>query len=82
MSNKLDKIKLGYSPLSEEIFLYRHGKVENEALDKRLAESDVMKVITLKMMDGADKGASIDYHFGEQWYRLTVEKIENEGDDG
>ena len=36
-----------------------------------------MAVITEKMMDGSKKGASINYHFGEQWYRLTVEKIEN-----
>jgi len=72
----LEKIKLGYSPLSDEIYLFRHGKNKTEALDKRLAERDVMEVITLKMMEDSENGASIDYHFGNQWYRLTVEKIE------
>ena len=37
----LDKIKLRFSPLSEKVYLMRHGKNEYLALDKREAEHDV-----------------------------------------
>ena len=77
MAIDLTKIKLGYSGLTDSIYLFRHGKKNNEALDKRDAERDVMEVITVKMMDGCTgKGSSIEYRFGEQWYKMTVEKIE------
>jgi hypothetical protein len=71
----LNKVKLGYSGLTQSIYLYRHGKKVHEALDNRNADKDVMAVITDKMMDNAKNGSSLDYRFGEQWYRLTVEKI-------
>lgn len=36
----LNAIKLGHSPLTDTIFLYRHGKDPSLALDKREAEAD------------------------------------------
>lgn len=72
----LDKISLGYSSLTEKIYLYRYGKTEGEALDKREAEKEVMVVITEKMMAGTEKGASMEYCFGDQRYKLTVQKID------
>ena len=71
----LNKIKLGFSPLSEEIFLYRHGKDEGEVLDKRKAEEDVMRVITTMMMYDAPKGATKTYRFGSQQYELSLKLI-------
>lgn len=41
----LDKVLLGYSPLSDTIYMYRYGKQRNIALDKRNAEADVMAVL-------------------------------------
>jgi hypothetical protein len=76
----LNKIKLGYSPLSENIYLFRHGKKEHEALDKRDAEKDVLAVITEKMMHNARKGSSMDYRFGDQLYNITIKKVENENE--
>ncbi|GAF89315.1 unnamed protein product [marine sediment metagenome] len=75
MANKLDKISVGYSGLTDSIYLYRFGKDKGEALDKRDAEKDVLACITEKMMWGADKGGWIEYRFGDQGYKLTVEKI-------
>ena len=76
MSKNLDKITVGYSCLTDSIYLYRFGKDVGEALDKRDAEKDVFGCITEKMMWGTDKGASIEYRFGEQKYKLTVEKLD------
>ena len=50
MSKKLDKISVGYSALTDSIYLFRYGKDKGEALDKRDAEKDVLACITEKMM--------------------------------
>ena len=72
----LTNIKLGYSPLGTgTIYLYRHGKDPNLAIEKREAEADVMKVITEKMMDGSPEGSMLTYTIGEQSFRLTVEPV-------
>lgn len=72
----LNKIKLGFSPLSDEIYLYRHGEDETVALDKRLAERDVLAVITEYMMHDAPKGSTKQFCFGDQWYELKLTPIE------
>lgn len=43
MKMELNKVKLGHSPLTDTIFLYRHGKDPALALDKREAEADVLE---------------------------------------
>ena len=74
----LNKIKLGYSPLSDSIYLYRHGANPSVALDKRYAESDVLVVVTEMMMDDAPNGATKDYILGKNRYRITVKPIKFE----
>ncbi len=71
----LNKIKLGYSPLSDRIMLYRHGKNDNHALDKREAEQDVMAVIVEYMMYKAPKGAIKKLQFGDCYYELSLKPI-------
>lgn len=68
----LDKIKLGHSPLTDTIFLYRHGKDPALALDKREAEADVMSVLVAHMMHGAPKGAEKVITLGDKQYTIRV----------
>jgi len=72
----LAKIKLGVSELTNTIYLYRYGKDENVVLDKREAYRDVLRVITTLMMQDMDKGATVEYCFGDQWYELSVKEID------
>ena len=53
----LDNIKLGHSTLTDSIFLYRHGKDQGLALEKREAESDVFCVLVEYMMYNSPKGS-------------------------
>lgn len=72
----LDNIKLGYSILGEKIYLYRHGKNPNVALEKRDAEFDVMKVIVEHMMDKSPNGSVKQFTLdGETYYELTLKKV-------
>ena len=68
----LNKVKLGYTPLSDSIYLYRHGKDPNVALDKREAEADVMTVLVEHMMYDAPKGAEKVIEFGDKKYVVRV----------
>ena len=71
----LDKVTVGYSALTDTVYLYRHGKDKGEVLDKREAERDVMACITEKMMWGTERGSSVEYGFGGVRYKLTVEVV-------
>lgn len=68
----LSKIKLGYSPLTDTIFLYRHGKDVGLALDKREAEADVMSVLVVHMMHDAPKGSEKVITLGDKKYTIRV----------
>lgn len=68
----INKIKLGFSPLTESIYLYRHGKDERVALEKREAEIDIFRVITEYMMYNAPKGSRKVFSFGESSYELIL----------
>lgn len=68
----LDKIKLGHSPLTDTIFMYRHGADPTLALDKREAEADVMAVLVEHMMHNAPKGSQKRIKFGDQEYIVRV----------
>lgn len=68
----LSKIKLAHSPLTDTIFLYRHGKDEALALEKREAEADVMTVLVAHMMHDAPKGSTKDVRIGDDWYTIKV----------
>jgi len=78
----LNNIKLGYSPLDDTIYLYRHGKDIRVALDRRKAESDVVASLVEKMMCGAPKGSKMVVTLGEKQYRITVEPVEKESKQG
>ena len=79
----LNKVKLGYAPLSDRIYLYRHGKDPNVALDKREAEADVMAVLVEHMMHGAPKGAEKTVEFGDKKYVVRVTPLtEANGEEG
>lgn len=69
---KLDKIKLGHSPVTDTIFLYRHGKDQNTALDKREAEADVVWVLIAHMMHNAPKGSAKVVTIGDKQYTIRV----------
>ena len=68
----LQKIKLGHSPITDTIFLYRHGKDPAVALDKREAEADVMAVLVAHMMHDEPKGSKKKIRLGDKHYTITV----------
>ena len=74
----LNKIKLGHSPLTDSIFLYRHGKDPEFALDKREAETDVMAVLVEHMMYNAPRGAEKVITLGDKQYTIRVTPNANE----
>lgn len=77
----LKNIKLGYSPLSDSIVLYRHGKDRTLALDKRDAEAEVMSVLVQYMMAGAPNGSEKDFRINGKSYTLRlIPKDEPEAD--
>ena len=69
---ELNKIKLGHSPLTDTIFMYRHGKDSGLALDKREAEADVMAVLVAHMMHDAPKGSEKVVTLGDKKYTIRV----------
>jgi hypothetical protein len=68
----LEHVKLGHSPLTDTIFLYRHGKNPALALDKREAEADVMAVLVAHMMHDAPKGSEKVMTLGDNQYTIRV----------
>lgn len=68
----LDNVKLGHSPLTDTIFMYRHGKYAALALDKREAEHDVMAVLVEHMMHDAPGGAEKVITLGDKQYTIRV----------
>jgi hypothetical protein len=69
---ELTKVKLGHSPLTDTIFLYRHGKDPALALDKREADADVMAVLVAHMMHDAPKGSEKVITLGNKQYTIRV----------
>lgn len=74
----LDKIKLGHSPLTDTIFLYRHGEDPALALEKREAEADVMTVLIEHMMYNAQKGSQKIIRLGDRKYKIVVTPYKDE----
>lgn len=73
----LDKIKLGHSPLTDTIFLYRHSKDEGLTLEKREAEADVMAVLVEHMMYNAPNGSKKVVRLGDKQYKIVVTPFNN-----
>ena len=72
----IDKIKLGYSPITDSIYLYRHGKDPFLALEKREAEKDVMMVLVEHMMHDAPNGSEKTIQFGDKKFKVRVIPVE------
>ena len=53
----IHNVKIGHSALSNSLYLYRHGKNEAVALEKRECESDVFIALVQYMMHEAPNGA-------------------------
>lgn len=74
----LDKIKLTHSPLTDSIYLYRHGKDPALALEKRDAEADVFSVLVDHMMHGAPKGSIKVVELDGKQYEIRVAPVKQE----
>ena len=74
-TTRLDNIKLGHSPLTDSIFLYRHGKNVGLALEKREAEADVFCVLIEHMMFKAKNGAAKTVSVGDKKYQIIVRPL-------
>lgn len=74
----LNKIKIGHSPLTDTIYLFRHGVDESEALDKREADADVISAVITKMMHNSPDGSTLRITLGDSLYDLTVKPVVNE----
>lgn len=70
----LDKTKLAVG-FDGEIYLFRHGKVQDLALERRKATADAMAAVTKYVLNGMPKGATIDYNIGESRYSMTVKPL-------
>ncbi len=73
----MSKIKIGISTLTgkPEMYLFRHGKDPNCALDKRPCEADVMGALVTFMMHNSPKGSIQEMTIGKRKYRLTLTPI-------
>jgi hypothetical protein len=74
MTNRqtINNVKLGYCPLTDRIMLYRQGKHQGLALERREAESDVMEVLVVCMMHEAPGGSERVVIIGGKQYRISV----------
>ena len=68
----MKNIRLAHSPLTDTIFLYRHGKDPGLALDKREAEADVMAVLVAHMMHDAPRGSQKVITLNGKQYTVRV----------
>ena len=74
----LDKVTLGHSPLTDGIYLYRHGKDHRVALERREAEAEVVSVLVQHMMHDAPKGSKKDVCINGEWYEVQVKPAKRE----
>lgn len=74
MADILHKIKIGVSPLSKRIQLYRMGKSPTDALESKDCTGEVYGAVIEHMMDGAPegKGMTATITSSAQDYQITV----------
>jgi len=72
---KLENIKIGHSPLTDSIFLYRHGRDAGIALEKRDAEADVVSALVSHMMHGHPSGAKKQVTINGKKYQIKVTPV-------
>lgn len=72
MADILHKIKIGVSPLTKRINLYRMGKSPTDALETRDATGEVYGAVIEHMMEGMPGGATKTVKSGELAWDVTV----------
>ena len=78
MADILHKIKIGVSPLSKRIMLYRMGKSPTDALESKDCTNEVYGAVIEHMMDGAPegKGMTATIRSGDKAWAVTVRPVE------
>lgn len=76
MADMLKKIKIGVSPLSKRIMLYRMGASKVDALETRDVTGEVYGAVIEEMMDGHPEGATktVTSSDGQAW-DVTVKPV-------
>jgi hypothetical protein len=69
------KAKLSYSPLSDTIYIYRHGKDPALALEKVNAMGNFLFVLTQWMLHDMPEGAKTVFMSDSKYYELTLKPI-------
>ena len=73
---KLQNIKIGVSPITNDIYLYRHGKDPSIALDKRDLEPVEIYSILIEQLNYADTNEStIAVHGKDNSYEIRIKKV-------
>lgn len=72
MADILHKIKIGVSPLSKRIMLYRMGKSPTDALESKDCTNEVYGAVIEEMMDGMPTGATKTVTSGDKAWDVTV----------
>lgn len=73
----LEKIKIGVSPLSKRIMMYRMGKSTIDALESKDCTGEVYGAVIEHMMDDAPegKGMTVTIRSGDKAWDVTVEPV-------
>ncbi len=79
MADILNKIKIGVSPLSKRIMLYRMGKSPTDALESKDCTGEVYGAVIEHMMDGAPEGQgmTVTITSGDKAWDVTVNPVVN-----
>jgi len=75
----LKNVRIGHSPLTDSLYLFRHGKDVGLALEKKDCEAQLFAALVEHMMLNAPKGSHKVVRFGDQHYRITVTPWQEEG---
>lgn len=72
----LEKVRIAHSPLTDSLYIYRHGKDAGIALEKKDCEAMLFAALVEHMMFNARKGSHKVVSFGEKQYKITVIPLE------
>lgn len=74
MADILHKIRVGVSPLTNRIMLYRMGKSTTDALETKDVTGEVYGAVIHHMMDGAPegKGMTATITSGDKAWEVTI----------
>ena len=70
--------RIGWSPLSNTINLYRHGKDPSLALDQRNALNEVLTAAMRYLMDDRHPSGAVRMEFNGRVYQLTADDVTTE----